>query len=89
MMDRKKPAKSQSLTVEKLRTYPGLEDLNDKEAQEIILTLGQFATICFEIYLKMQRENQEEGDTAKGYSSPTRNRQSSSQSHRHFGKWYA
>lgn len=57
-MDRKKPTKkSQELTVEKLRTYPGLEELSDKEAQEIVFSLDYLANLLWEHILEEKRKN--------------------------------
>ena len=38
------------LTFEKLRSYPGLENLTDEQARESILTIQQLAALYFEIH---------------------------------------
>lgn len=40
--------KCESLTPEKLRSFPGCENYTDEEANNIINTLAQYATILFE-----------------------------------------
>jgi hypothetical protein len=37
----------EKMTVEKLKCYPGLENLNDQEAKEILLSLEKLANILF------------------------------------------
>jgi hypothetical protein len=57
--------KSQELTVEKLRTYPGLDNLTNEEAQEIIFSLNSFACLLCEIFIKEQKDQNK--DSAAEY----------------------
>ena len=48
------------LTVERLRTYPGMENLSDDEAQEIIFSIQTFCVILLEAVKaqeKLEAEN--------------------------------
>ncbi len=38
------------LTPEKLRTYPGLENITDEQARDAILTIQQLTALYFEIH---------------------------------------
>lgn len=41
--------KGSKLTPEKLRTYPGLENLTDEQAKEAVITIQRLAALYFEI----------------------------------------
>jgi hypothetical protein len=44
------------LTPDQLRTYPGLQDLTDEQAEESLRTLQEFAAIIFSIFNNMSHE---------------------------------
>ena len=44
------------LTIEKLRKYPGFENVSDEEAKEEIHGIKTFARILFDIYKRDQAE---------------------------------
>ena len=45
----------EGLRIEKLRKYKGLENLSDKEAQEIVCGLKRFARITYNYYDKIKQ----------------------------------
>jgi hypothetical protein len=47
-MARKLPS-YEKLTIEKLKSYPGLQSLTDEQAKEIVLSLEKLATLLFEM----------------------------------------
>lgn len=44
------------LTIEKLRTFKGLENLPDAEANQIIFSLHALSSILYEIYMEMSSD---------------------------------
>lgn len=50
--------KREPLTIEKLKTFEGLENLTDEEAQEIIFSLVQLASITFELFKELNEDEQ-------------------------------
>ena len=50
--------KREPLTIEKLRSFEGLENLTDEEAQEIIFSLVQLASITFELFKELKEDEQ-------------------------------
>ena len=48
------------LTAEKLKTYPGFENLSDEEAKEAIRTIRTCARFFFELYVSDKRKNEEQ-----------------------------
>lgn len=56
-MDSLKPKKEyKRMTVEKLRSFKGLENLSDEEAKAIIEQLEKFSVIAYELFLKHKSE---------------------------------
>lgn len=56
--------KKEPLTVEKLRTFPGFEELNDHDAQETLFAIQTLSTILYEILHQPQQINTEPLKTA-------------------------
>lgn len=48
--------RKEPLTAEKLRSFEGLEDLSDEEAQEAVFTIRAFASIVFDHYIETHPE---------------------------------
>ena len=54
-----------SLTVEKLRTFPGFENTPDDIALRIVTDLNKLADVAIRVYLKQQRKQKKsETDSA-------------------------
>ena len=51
------------LTVEELKTYPGLENLTDEQAKQVIDTLETHASILFDIYIHKKNSQDEKSFT--------------------------
>ncbi len=49
---------AKKFTAEKLRTYKGLENISDEEAQEAIDTLEQFAIMIITLYSREKNRQQ-------------------------------
>jgi hypothetical protein len=52
----KKQLQHQTLTIEKLKSYPGLENLDDKEAEEVISSIEKFSLLMFQMFKRIQNE---------------------------------
>ena len=50
-----------TLTVDQLRSYDGLHDLSDEQAQEALFAIQALAGVLFDQYLKQNREEATEG----------------------------
>jgi hypothetical protein len=48
------------LTTEKLKTYPGFENLSDEEAKEAVRTIKTCAQFFFDLYVSNKRENEKQ-----------------------------
>ena len=49
-LQQQKKTKAYALTINELRSYPGLENLSDMEAKEVIKSLEAFAQLTFSHY---------------------------------------
>jgi hypothetical protein len=56
LTQRKKQKALSPLTTDQLRTYPGLQDLTDEQAEENLRTLQELAAIAFSIFNNMSHE---------------------------------
>lgn len=57
MESKKRWEEPEELTIQKLRTYPGLENLSDEEAQERIFALKSLAAILFQFLNQRSQKN--------------------------------
>ncbi len=46
--------KREELTIEKLKTFKGFENIEDEEAENIILTVKTFAKLTFRYYNQLK-----------------------------------
>ncbi|GAA4310126.1 hypothetical protein [Nibribacter koreensis] len=53
-LQEKLKTKQKPLTPERLKMYPGLQKLSDKEAEEIFESLSLLAQLCYELYTESQ-----------------------------------
>jgi len=59
-MDLLKPKKEfKQMSLEKLRSFKGLENLSDEEANQIIEQLEKFSVIAFELFQKHKAKQDE------------------------------
>jgi hypothetical protein len=59
-MDSLKPKKEyKQMSLEKLRSFKGLENLSDEEGKQVIEQLEKFSVIAFELYRKHKTEEHE------------------------------
>jgi hypothetical protein len=49
--------KHKRLSIEELRSFPGLEDFNEEEAEEVIKTLETLSILLYELFMKVKQEN--------------------------------
>lgn len=49
-------SKKQGLTIEKLRTYKGLEEVTEDEAYKIIETLTRLSQLTFRVYFEYKEK---------------------------------
>lgn len=49
----------EDLTVDKLRTFNGLENLNDTEAQETVFAIQTLANILYDFTRELNNKNQQ------------------------------
>ncbi|HBF89349.1 MAG TPA: hypothetical protein DDX39_11975 [Bacteroidales bacterium] len=47
----------ESLTVEKLKTFEGLEDIADSEAEEIVLSIQNFCAIIYDFLTQPENDD--------------------------------
>lgn len=48
----------ENLTVEKLRTFKGLENLSDEDAQETVFAIQTLANILYDFTIEQKNKNQ-------------------------------
>jgi hypothetical protein len=48
------------LTIEKLKTYPGFENLSDEEATDAVRSIKACAQFFFELYVANKKENEKQ-----------------------------
>lgn len=44
------------LTIEKLRTFKGFENVSDEEGENIIRTIKDYTIVAYHVFEKIQRE---------------------------------
>jgi hypothetical protein len=52
--------KKEPLTVEKLKTFKGLENLTDEEAQNTLIAIQNFTSILYEYLSEQKRKEQKQ-----------------------------
>jgi hypothetical protein len=50
--------KREPLTVEKLRTFPGFENLSDEEAEDQVHSIHQFCEILMDCAIRLQKQKE-------------------------------
>ena len=53
---------SDMMTIEELRSFPGLENLSDKEALETATSLYQLSQIALQVFLEEQKSKSSENE---------------------------
>jgi hypothetical protein len=51
----KNPLPSDMLTIKELISFPGLEDLSDKDALDTITSLNQLGQLSFQVFIEEQK----------------------------------
>jgi hypothetical protein len=49
--------KHKRLSIEELRSFPGLENFSEEEAEEVIKTLETLSILLYELFMKVKQEN--------------------------------
>ena len=49
--------KHKRLSIEELRSFPGLENFTEEEAEEVIKTLETLSILLYELFMKVKQEN--------------------------------
>lgn len=49
--------KHKRLSIEELRSFPGLENFTEEEAEDVIKTLETLSILLYELFMKVKQEN--------------------------------
>lgn len=49
--------KHKRLSIEELRSFPGLENFSEEETEEVIKTLETLSILLYELFMKVKQEN--------------------------------
>lgn len=59
---------SDMMTIEELRSFPGLENLSDKEALETVTSLYQLSQVALQVFLEEQKLKSSENGRSRSHS---------------------
>lgn len=57
-----KHSPSDMITIEELRSFPGLENLSNKEALETVTSLYQLSQVALQVFLQEQKSKSSENE---------------------------